>query len=63
MRRRGSRERGSVKFKSIRQAQRFFWEFMLLSHNLFNLGRHLVGAQHYRDLRFSAFNEWSRAVA
>jgi hypothetical protein len=31
--------------------------------NLFNLGRHKVGAQHYRDLRISAFTEWSRAVA
>ena len=31
--------------------------------NLFNLGRHLVRAQHYRDLRISAFSEWSRAVA
>ena len=27
------------------------------------LARHLVGAQHYRDLRISAFTEWSRAVA
>ncbi len=27
-----------------------------------NLGRHLAGAQHYRDLRISAFSEWSRAV-
>ena len=31
--------------------------------NLFNLGRHLVRAEHYRDLRMSAFGEWSRAVA
>ena len=31
--------------------------------NLFNLGRHLVGAQHYSDLRISAFGEWGRAVA
>ena len=31
--------------------------------NLFNLGRHLVRAQHYRDLRMSAFNEGSMAVA
>jgi putative transposase len=31
--------------------------------NLFHLGRHKVGAQHYRDLRISAFAEWSRAVA
>ena len=32
-------------------------------YNLFNLGRHLVRAQHYRNLRMSAFTEWSRAVA
>ena len=31
--------------------------------NLFNLGRHLVGAEHYRDLGVSAFEEWERAVA
>jgi putative transposase len=31
--------------------------------NLFNLGRHKVGAQHYRDLTISAFTEWSSAVA
>jgi putative transposase len=31
--------------------------------NRFNLGRHKVGAQHYRELRISAFTEWSRAVA
>jgi endonuclease YncB( thermonuclease family) len=29
----------------------------------FNLGRHLVRAQHYRDLRVSAFSEWSRTIA
>ena len=27
------------------------------------LGRHLVSANHYRDLRVSAFGEWSKAVA
>ena len=26
-------------------------------------GRHLVRAEHYRDLRKSAFGEWGRAVA
>ena len=31
--------------------------------NLFNLGRHLVSAGHYRNLRMSAFTEWGRAVA
>ena len=56
------RERGMRRFKSVRQAQRFVTAHAAVS-NLFNLGRHLVRAQHYRDLRVSAFSEWSRAVA
>jgi putative transposase len=56
------RERGMRRFKSVRQAQRFLGAHAAVS-NLFNLGRHLVRAEHYRDLRVSAFNEWSRAVA
>jgi putative transposase len=56
------RERGMRKFKSVKQAQRFLGAHAAVS-NLFNLGRHKVGAQHYRDLRISAFTEWSRAVA
>jgi putative transposase len=50
------------RFKSMKQAQRFLGAHAAVS-NLFNLGRHLVRAQHYRDLRISAFEEWSRAVA
>ena len=56
------RERGMRKFKSVGQAQRFLGAHAAVS-NLFNLGRHLIRAQHYRDLRVSAFTEWSRAVA
>ena len=56
------RERGMRKFKSVRQAQRFLDAHAAVS-NLFNLGRHLVRAEHSRDLRMSAFREWSRAVA
>ena len=56
------RERGMRKFKSVRQAQRFVTAHAAVC-NLFNLGRHLVRAEHYRDMRVSAFNEWSRAVA
>ena len=56
------RERVMRKFKSVRQAQRFLGTHAAVS-NLFNLGRHLVGAEHYRNLRISAFAEWSRAVA
>ena len=56
------RERGMRRFKSMRQAQRFVTAHAAVG-NLFNLGRHLIGAQHYRDLRVSAFTEWGRAVA
>ena len=44
------------------QAQRFVTAHAAVS-NLFNLGRHLVRAEHYRNLRVSAFSEWRRAVA
>ncbi len=56
------RERGMRKFKSVRQAQRFLGAHATV-YNLFNLGRHLVSASHYRNLRTGAFNEWSLAVA
>jgi putative transposase len=56
------RERGMRRFKSVRQAQRFLGAHAAVS-NLFNLGRHLVRAEYYRNLRISAFAEWSRAVA
>jgi putative transposase len=56
------RERGMRRFKSTRQAQRFLGAHAAVS-NLFNLGRHLVRADHYRNLRMSAFAEWSKAVA
>jgi len=52
----------SRRFKSVRQAQRFLGAHATIS-NLFNLGRHKVRAQYYRDLRISAFTEWDRAVA
>jgi len=50
------------KFKSAGQAQRFLVARAAVS-NLFNLGRHKVSAQNYRDLRISAFGEWSRAAS
>ena len=56
------RERGMRKFKSVGRAQKFLTAHAAVS-NLFNLGRHLVSAQHYRSLRMSAFNERSRVVA
>ena len=56
------RERGMRKFKSVRQAQRFLGNHATV-YNLFNLGRHPVSANHYRNLRINAFKDWSLAVA
>jgi putative transposase len=56
------RERGMRRFKSMYQAQRFVRVHAAIS-NLFNLGRHLVAAGHYRTLRQRAFASWDRAVA
>jgi putative transposase len=55
-------ERRMRKFKSAGQAQRFLSAYAAVS-NLFKLGRHLIQAEHYRDLRVSEFADWSRAVA
>ena len=56
------RERGMRGFKSTKQAQRFLSAHAAV-YNLFNLGRHLTRAEHYRNLRISAFKEWQVAVA
>ena len=56
------RERGMRRFKSILQVQRFVGMHAAVS-NLFNLGRHLIAAGHYRTLRQGAFASWDRAVA
>ena len=56
------RERGVRGFKPSSQAQRFVTAHAA-AQNLFNLGRHLVRAEHYRDLREGAFAEWEAAVA
>jgi hypothetical protein len=45
------------RFKSVSQAQRFLGAHAAVS-NLFNLGRHLVRAAHYRNLRVSAFTPY-----
>ena len=55
------RERGMRRFKTVKQAQRFLGVHAAI-YNLFNLGRHLVSADHYRNLRTSAFNDWCSAV-
>ncbi len=44
------------------QAQRFV-KVHAAEPNLYTLGRHLVRARPYRDLRIGAIEEWGRAVA
>ncbi len=56
------RERGMRSFKSAAQAQRFVTVHAAV-YNLFNLGRHQVKAEHYRELRDSAFGRWAEATA
>jgi putative transposase len=56
------RERGMRRFKSITQAQRFL-DVHSGVYNLFNLGRHLISASHYRLFRMRAFASWRNAVA
>lgn len=56
------REQGMRRFKSMEQAQMLFTAHAAVS-NLFNLGRHLVRAKHYCDLRVSAIGEWGRTPA
>lgn len=58
------RERGMRRFKSFQQAQRFLGVHAAV-YNLFNLGRHLVCAELYRNLREGegAFEQWDEVVA
>ena len=56
------REPGMRRFKTVKHAQWCLSTHAAVS-NLFNLGRHMVRAHHYRDLRVSAFAAWGRAVA
>ncbi len=56
------RERGMRRFKSIDQAQRFLSVHSAV-YNLFNLGRHIISASHYRLIRMRAFASWKSAVA
>jgi putative transposase len=55
------RERGMRRFKSVGQAQRFLSVHSVV-YNLFNLGRHLTSARHYRFLRMRAFASWKSVV-
>ena len=50
------------RLKRRHQAQRFLGVHAAV-YNLFNLGRHLVLASHYRSLRQGAFVSWEKAVA
>ena len=56
------RERGMRRFKSMKQAQRFLGVHAAV-YNLFNLGRHLISAKHYRWFRLRAFVSWENATA
>jgi putative transposase len=56
------RERGMRRFKSPMQAQHFL-SIHATVHNLFNLGRNLVSAKHYRLFRQRAFASWEYATA
>ncbi len=56
------RARGMRRLKSMKQAQRFVGVHAAV-YNLFNLGRHLVSAKHYRWLRLRAFVSWENATA
>jgi len=56
------RERDMRRFKSTQQAQRFLSTHAAV-YNLFNLGRHLVSAKHYRIFRENAFASWKCVTA
>jgi putative transposase len=60
-RERGMSDPASRRFESMVQAQRFVNAHAAV-YILFNLGRHLVRGQPYRDLKIGAFEEWSRVV-
>jgi putative transposase len=55
------RERQIRGFKSSGQAQRFL-AVRAVAENLFRLGRQLVRAAHYRELRLRAFSTWKDAT-
>lgn len=47
-------ERGMSRFKSMGQVQKILTAHTVV-HDVFNLGRRFVRAEHYRDLMISAF--------
>ena len=48
-------------FKSIGQAQRFLTVHAEVG-NLFRIGRHLIKAHHYRELRSRSYSEWKQVT-
>ena len=56
------KERGMRRFKSITQAHRIL-NVHAAVYNLFNLGRHLISAKHYRLFQSRAFASWKSVVA
>jgi putative transposase len=56
------RERVMRRFKTSRQAQRFLTTHAAV-YNLFNLGRHMISASHYRLLRAGALLSWREVAA
>jgi putative transposase len=55
------RERGMRRFKSARHAQNFLSIYSEV-RNLFNLARHLIKANHYRNDRKAAFAAWAEVA-
>jgi putative transposase len=55
------RERQMRRFKSAGQAQLFLTVHGAVC-NLFRVGRHLMKASHYRELRSRAFSEWQQVT-
>jgi putative transposase len=55
------RERGMRRFKSARHAQ-IFLPIHAEVRNLFNLARHLIKANHYRNDRKAAFAAWAEVA-
>ena len=53
---------GSVRALILMPSLLLYVEWVAV-HNLFNLGRYLVGAEHYRNLRIISFKDWKVAVA
>jgi hypothetical protein len=51
------------KLRQVRRVDCWFLGAHAAVSNLFNLGRRVIRAEHYRNLREGAFEEWGRIVA